>query len=151
MAEVPAVLVIGAHVTGADVELLSQRLRMALQRHPGAPALCDVAAIAEPSLEAISVLARLQVLARALGRPFLLINSSRRLSDVVELAGLTSVLPQWTASPATTPFRGDMPSDEIPAMDVPSRDIGSPNKGNSASVSRNAVNSAICPSENSST
>lgn len=140
MTQAPVVLVIGADVTGADIDRLTRRLRAALQRDPSAPAVCDVAAVGAPNLETVSALARLQAKARALGCPFQLINASQRLSDLVELAGLTAILPSLHERDPRDQRAGSSASD-----------IGSPKSGKSASVSRNAVNSEICPPENSST
>lgn len=129
---------VGPNLTAADVGPLTHRLRDALRRDPGARAVCDVAAVAAPSLETISALARLQVRARALGAPLGLVNVPLGLVELLELTGLDgTMLPPAGA--------------QRPGAVASSSDIGRPNSGNSASVSRNAVNSAIWPPENSST
>jgi ABC-type transporter Mla MlaB component len=87
------VLTIDATVTSADVAALSWLLVELLRTVPGAQALCDVAAVTQPDLETVNALARLQMRARAIGAPIRLCNASGRLRELVELAGLGTVLP----------------------------------------------------------
>jgi ABC-type transporter Mla MlaB component len=134
------VLVLAGEMAPADLPVLEQRLRAALLSAPGADVLCDVAAVDSPTLQTIGSLARLQVRARALGRPLALINAPTPLRELLELVGLSNALPL-----AADPRPAAQPTGSSGSV------MGSPNSGNSASVSRNAVNSAICPPENSST
>lgn len=125
-------LIIDAGVCDADVPALSRRLAELLRREPAANVLCDVSALDRPDWQAVHVLARLQMGARALGGAIWLCNVQPRLRELLDFAGLSTVLPCLEDA-------------------VQFRDIGKPKRGNSASVSRNAVNSAICPPKNSST
>lgn len=121
----------------------------AANRGDGNPAIelvCDVGSVDAPSLETVSALARLQAQARALGCPFHVVHASPRLLELIELAGLSEVLPVLSSAD-DWPETGS--GNQAPSASA--SDIGSPNSGNSASVSRKAVNSAIWPPENSST
>jgi hypothetical protein len=56
------------------------------------PVVCDVAALAEPSLETIDGLARLQLAARRIGREVRLRHASDDLQDLLAFVGLADVL-----------------------------------------------------------
>jgi STAS domain len=55
--------------------------------------VCDVLALSDPGLRAIDRLARLQLEARRRGGRIALTNASPELADLLDLAGLNSVLP----------------------------------------------------------
>jgi anti-anti-sigma regulatory factor len=60
----------------------------------GAPRiLVDVSAITDPDCGTVDDLARLQLAARRLGQRIILFGVAPRLKELVELAGLTDVLP----------------------------------------------------------
>jgi len=56
------------------------------------PIVCDVAALAEPSLETIDGLARLQLTARRHGLELRLRHASEELQELLAFAGLNEVL-----------------------------------------------------------
>lgn len=87
------VLALDAEFSDADVPYLAARLGVLLFRAPGATAACDVAAISAPNLDTVNALARLQIRARALGAPLALVNASSRLLELLDLCGLSAVLP----------------------------------------------------------
>jgi hypothetical protein len=55
--------------------------------------VCDVRAIPEPDLAAVDALARLTLLARELGGDVLLLDAATGLSELLDLAGLSEVVP----------------------------------------------------------
>jgi hypothetical protein len=61
----------------------------------GAPVLlvCDVHTIPDPDLIALDALARLTLLARQLGGDVLLLDAAPKLEELLELAGLSGVIP----------------------------------------------------------
>ena len=93
--------------------------------------VCDVGAVTSPDAVALDAVARLLLTTRRSGRRLVLLQASTELRELLDLVGL-----------------GDLPSGD-PAH--PSGVAGSPNSGNSASVSRKNVNSTIRPSETPST
>ena len=93
--------------------------------------VCDVRALTDPDAVALDAVARLRLTARRSGRRLVLLHAATELVELLDLVGMTELL--------------------RPAPDQPSCVAGSPNSGNSASVSRKNVNSTIRPSETSST
>lgn len=86
------VLAIGGPIGPRDVSGLCARIHDALGRGP-TPVVYDVAAIREPDMATIEALARLTLTARRLGHPVRLRSASPDLRDLVDLSGLTSVMP----------------------------------------------------------
>jgi anti-anti-sigma regulatory factor len=60
--------------------------------------VCDVRALAEPDLDTVAVLARLQLIARRLGGNIWLRGTSAQLTELLCLVGLTDVLPTCSRS-----------------------------------------------------
>jgi anti-anti-sigma regulatory factor len=72
---------------------LQERVAVLLQRGQADVVTCDVGATTTAELATIDVLARLQLTARRLGRSIRLRHASGPLVDMIELTGLSSVLP----------------------------------------------------------
>jgi len=60
--------------------------------------VCDVGAITHPDLPTLSLLARLQMTARRLGRGIQLHRAQRRLIELILFSGLGGVLPLYPGS-----------------------------------------------------
>ena len=85
------VLIVGRSLTPADVRALCERLQALLAETAAEVIVCDVAALADPGLDTVDALARLQLTARRLGCRVLLRNFSRDLEELLLLAGLDDV------------------------------------------------------------
>lgn len=95
----PLLLTLAPQHARGDIPGLCERVRGAL--HDGPPdrlVLCDVAAVAEPDLVTVETLARLQLTARRHGHRLGLRNAGPRLRALLELTGLTEVLPLGAGS-----------------------------------------------------
>lgn len=55
--------------------------------------VCDVGALDAPDMAIVDALARLQLSARRLGCEIRLLNATERLRELLDLAGLSNVLP----------------------------------------------------------
>jgi ABC-type transporter Mla MlaB component len=86
-------LVISGPLTPADAAALCERARSELERSDAAVLVCDVAALTQPDAGTVEALARLQLTARRLGRDVRLRDASRELRELLDLFGLTDVLP----------------------------------------------------------
>lgn len=95
---------------------------------------CDVQALTSPDAVALDAVARLLLTTRRSGRRLVLLHASTELLELLELLDLVGL--------------ADLPADDTGHA---SGVAGSPNSGNSASVSRKKVNSTIRPSDTSST
>ncbi len=93
--------------------------------------VCDVRALTHPDAVAVDALARLRLTAGRSRRRLVLLHASAELVDLLDLMGLTDLLPAGAAQPS--------------GVD------GNPKSGNSAAVSRKNVNSTMRPSDSSST
>ena len=119
-------------VTPEDVDGLCDRGRALVEGGAvGGDLVCDVQALTHPDAVSLEALARLRLTVRRLGRRLVLLHAATELVELLDLVGMTE-LPR-------------------PAPDQPSCVAGSPNSGNRASVSRKKVNSAMRPSDTSST
>ena len=83
---------IGGPITRADLPGLCQRVSNLLEASPAGFALCDVRGV-EPDAVTVDALARLQLAARRHGCRVRLCNASSELLELVDLMGLTNVLP----------------------------------------------------------
>jgi ABC-type transporter Mla MlaB component len=82
-------------MTPADVIGLWDGIRSRLSPRAGAPVVvtCDVAALSHPDAASVEALARLQLLARRSGCRVRLRDACVELRDLLELMGLSEVLP----------------------------------------------------------
>ncbi len=89
---------IGGPLAPADVPGLWDGVRSRLS--PGARALavvtCDVTALGHPDAASVEALARLQLLARRSGCRVRLRHACIELRDLLELMGLSEILPCWS-------------------------------------------------------
>ncbi|MFI6688177.1 lipid asymmetry maintenance protein MlaB [Streptomyces sp. NPDC050485] len=83
----PAVLVVSAPVTFADVPLLCERLR-ALYGGGVEEVVCDLAALTRADLAAVEAVARLRLTARRAGGRLRVRNAGAGVAALLELAGL---------------------------------------------------------------
>jgi ABC-type transporter Mla MlaB component len=91
----PIVLVISGPVARADVQRLCERVSVLLQRSDGDLVICDSDALDEPDAVTVDFLARLQLTARRLGRRVQLLDACGELQDLLELTGLSEVVPPY--------------------------------------------------------
>lgn len=89
----PIVLVISGPVARADVRRLCERIRVLLERSGGDLVICDSDALDDPDAVTVDFLARLQLTARRLGRQVRLLDACGELQDLLELTGLSEVVP----------------------------------------------------------
>jgi ABC-type transporter Mla MlaB component len=99
-------LVIGGPLTPADAAALCERARLELERSGAEVLVCDVAALKRPDAGTIEALARLQLTARRLGRQVRLRDPSRELRELLDLFGLSEVLPAGGLDGSTSSSRG---------------------------------------------
>ena len=85
---------ISGPLTPADAAALCERARSELERSDAEVLVCDVAGLTHPDAGTIEALARLQLTARRLGRQVRLRDPSRELRELLDLFGLTDVLPR---------------------------------------------------------
>jgi ABC-type transporter Mla MlaB component len=85
-------LVIRGPIRRADLEALSTRVCGFFATHAGATVDCDVAGVIADAVT-VDALARLQAVARRNGCVVVLRNASADLLGLVDLMGLTDVLP----------------------------------------------------------
>jgi hypothetical protein len=71
---------------------MCDRVRVLLERGRPGVVVCDVGRLPEASLEAVAVLARLQLTARRCGGRLQVLNASSGLHEVLSLAGLCDVV-----------------------------------------------------------
>jgi ABC-type transporter Mla MlaB component len=90
------VLVIGGPVARAEVPGLCEHLRLLLETSDAEVVVCDVAALVDPDLCTLDVLARLQLTARRLGRHVRLRHASWELRKLLALSGLGEVVREQT-------------------------------------------------------
>ena len=87
-------LVISGPLTPADAAALCERARSELERSDAEVLVCDVAGLTHPDAGTIEALARIALTARRLGRQVRLRDPSRELRELLDLFGLTDVLPR---------------------------------------------------------
>ncbi len=83
-------------VDAADPELAStlcESARQILEDGGSELLVCDVRAIPDPDLTAVDALARLTLQARQLGGDVVLLDPAAELRELLDLAGLTGVVP----------------------------------------------------------
>jgi ABC-type transporter Mla MlaB component len=89
----PVVLVMSGPIPPADVRRLCERVRLLLERSQGDLVICDSDALDDPDAVTVDFLARLQLTARRLGRRVRLLDACGELQDLLELTGLSEVVP----------------------------------------------------------
>ena len=82
----------------ADIPVLCERLRVALQAGTAEMVVCDVGGLADPDCVAVDALARLQLIASRLGRRLVLREVSPELQALLGFCGLKEVLSQGAGS-----------------------------------------------------
>jgi ABC-type transporter Mla MlaB component len=122
---------ISGHVAPADIPALCDRARDLVERSAAKGLVCDVRSIIDPDAATVDALARILLTARRLECRMRVRNASAELRDLLDLAGLSGVVPL------------------VPDQD--SGRVGSPNIGKKRWVSRKNVIPLIRPSDNSST
>lgn len=122
----PTIVALTGHVGRVEVPDLVARVRRLLAVGGSARVFCDVAAVPEPDVETLDVLAQLQLAARRKGGQLLLRNPSRQLQELLVLTGFCDVLPVCPGSACGVgrqteqweqPFgvqEGDHPADPVP-------------------------------------
>jgi ABC-type transporter Mla MlaB component len=86
-------IAIDGPIRRADIPSLCDRFQALLDDAGPRRVVCDVAALARPDAAAVDALARLQLMARRLGRQVCLSGASDELVELLSLAGLLGVLP----------------------------------------------------------
>jgi STAS domain len=98
------VLVIVPPVRPVDIAGLCDKLRRLVASAPGIDVVtCDVGALVRPDLVVVDALARLQLVARKLGRSIRLRHAGAELLALLGFVGLDEVLPLCPAHNAVTP------------------------------------------------
>ena len=69
------------------------RLRSQVEEAHGRVVVVDVSSITEPDCATVDTLARLQLLARRRGREIALRNASPQLCELLDLSGLSDIVP----------------------------------------------------------
>jgi ABC-type transporter Mla MlaB component len=95
----PVVLVMSGPILRDDVRRLCERVRMLLEHSDGDLVICDSDALDDPDAVTVDFLARLQLTARRLGRRVRLLDACGELQDLLELTGLSEVVPTSAGLP----------------------------------------------------
>lgn len=85
-------IIVPEHVGTGAVDQLCEQVRLALEGTGATTVECDVAALLEPDLGWVDVLARCQLAALQRGGQFRLNNASAVLRELLSLAGLDEIL-----------------------------------------------------------
>ena len=86
-------LVVAGRIARADVAALCDRVRALLLESRAEVVVCEVAAAAGPDLVTVELLARLQLVARRLGRQVRVSRAPAALLELLILLGLDDVVP----------------------------------------------------------
>lgn len=89
------VVVVGGRVARVDLPGLCQRVRVLLEGTGAGLVVCDVGAIVDPDAVTVDALARLQLAVRRRGGRFLLRHACDELRELLDLTGLSEVVPLW--------------------------------------------------------
>ncbi len=123
--------VIDGPIERTDIPGLCDRFRTVLPDAPPGRVVCQVGPLCSLDAVTVEALVRLKLVAKRLGRQFVLVEAADDLRDLVAFMGLRPVL--------------------LASLDQASRRGGRPKSGKMASVSRKKVIPAIPPSDSSST
>ena len=88
-----AILVLPSRIEPTDIAGLCSKLRVLASTIEPSVVVCDAGALTDPDGVAVDALARLQLTARRLGTRIRLTRTPEKLCDLLDFAGLTSVLP----------------------------------------------------------
>ena len=92
------IVVLRGPIDRDDIPSLCERMGTLLQGRSGGSVVCDVGSIYDPDAVTIDALAQLQLSARALGCRLRLVHACGELRELVDLVGLSDVLPVLAAS-----------------------------------------------------
>jgi ABC-type transporter Mla MlaB component len=84
---------IAGPIRRVDIPYLCSHARRLLESGDADRLICDVGALADPDAVTIDALARLQLTAHRVGSQMGLRNASRELRELLDFAGLSSVVP----------------------------------------------------------
>jgi anti-anti-sigma regulatory factor len=84
---------VGGAIARAEIPALCEQVHRLLASGHADRLICDVGAVALPDAVTIDALARLQLTARRLGRDIGLRHASCELRELLDLAGLSEVIP----------------------------------------------------------
>jgi ABC-type transporter Mla MlaB component len=87
------VLVLSGPIDRGDIGQLCGRIVGLLQRSDADLIICDMGAIVDPDAVTIEALCRLQLTAHRLGRRVQLLDACGQLRDLLDLTGLSGVVP----------------------------------------------------------
>jgi anti-anti-sigma regulatory factor len=88
-----AVFTLGERIQPSDIGKLCEALRLLLEGSSCEVVICDVGAVPAPDAATIDALARLQLTARRLGGRVLLLRPGEDVLRLLDLMGLTEVVP----------------------------------------------------------
>ncbi len=91
-------LTVRGRIGRSDGAALCERLRVLLARSDADLVVCDVGALAAADLDTVDALAKLQLGARRLGSTIFLRHASSELCELLDLSGLSDVVPGWPDS-----------------------------------------------------
>ena len=100
-------LVVAGRIARADVAALCDRVRALLEESRAELLVCEVAAAADPDMVTVELLARLQLVARRLGRQVRLGRTPAGLVELLALprAGRGAAVPERVTPPAGAAVR----------------------------------------------
>lgn len=91
-------LVLRGAIEPGEIPSLCDRVRTLIDRVDEGRIVCDVAAVTDPDACTVDALARMQLVALALGGRIVLRAPGKDLSALLELVGLTRALPEVDGS-----------------------------------------------------
>ena len=95
--ETATILVVLGPIARADIPALCESACALLEDGDADPVICDVGALVDPDAVTVDALARLQLTARRLGRGVRLHRACGDLQALLDLMGLSDVLPLGAA------------------------------------------------------
>ncbi|SRR5712692_5026397 len=93
------VLAFKGRIDRAGIPRLCERVRVVLDACGEELVICDVAGVEDPDAATVDALARLQLIARRLGRRLRLRHACGELAELLDLMGLSRVVPVVAALP----------------------------------------------------
>ncbi len=119
-------LAIAGSILLVDIPCLCSHARRLLESGDADRLVCDVGALTDADAVTIDALARLQLTARRVGSQIRLRNASRELRELLDFAGLSSVVPLSRGSRVETgrqaeerEVRGGVQEERDPADPIP--------------------------------
>lgn len=92
------VLVLRRPIERAEISGLCALVRVLVEGSDADLVVCDVRALIDPDVTTVDALARIQLTARRLGHRIRLRDVGHRLQDLLELAGLSDLVPGFVRS-----------------------------------------------------